>query len=120
MNETLIKDLMGKLDDDTKSALDRVLELYAMTVPRGEREQFTSGAVNIIRAGIRPFLRELLAISPPEKVLVLVAMQIIYMARILNGKRDILSDKVTGDIMRSLTRLVTAPLKRGIDDESGQ
>jgi len=112
MNETLIKDLMTKLNDDAKSALHRVLELYATTVPK---DQLADGAVNIVRAGMTPFLRELLGLAPPEQVLASIAMQIIYMSRIDNGKRNMLTQKDTSNAENLFMQLVATPLKQEIE-----
>jgi len=119
MDEILVRDLMTKLADDSNKSLGRVLQLYATTMATKEErcsESFQAGAINIIRAGMTPFLRELMGTGNPEAVVTAVALQVIIISRVLSGKRDLLGAMATknasNDLMAALAKLMKQEIER--------
>ena len=114
-NVKLLHDLMTKLSDDSTGAIKRTVDLFTTAVPQRDRETFVPGAINIVRAGLTPYLRELLSIAAPEMVAASLLMQIIYIKRISNGKIDMFTEAEISATVTEFVELLTPLLKKEIE-----
>ncbi len=114
-NAKLLQDLMTKLSDNSTGAIRRTIDLFTTVAPQRDREAFVPGAINIVRAGLTPFLRELLSIASPEMVATSLLIQIIYIKRISNGKLDMFTEAEISAAVAEFIELLTPLLKKEIE-----
>jgi hypothetical protein len=111
--DQLVFDLMTKIANDSSGNIKRTLDRLT-EVASANPGQFLLEGTNIIRAGMAPFIAELMSVSDPELAMTSIIMQVLIYAR-LNSKKPPLGSQRLTPLVREVVTAISPLMKKALE-----